>query len=137
MDGGNPLQLVAYANDKRLAWHCRERAVIEAAAITQPVAVRIDAHDGRDHDVRQDGRACGRDRDIPYALFERVPVLPCSKDEGLSLFNDQRQGSLAATCVDLFHPGAQVRFAAERPVWTDHLARNVAHDGVESFGDAC
>src|SRR5690606_27706181 len=106
----------------RFGWERGQRAVEEAAAIAEPVVLRVDADEWRDHDIRDDGTALRRDRDVPDAFFEAIARPVGTEDERLRFLHHERQGGRAAARNERSHPGAQVRLAAKRPIEADRTA---------------
>ncbi|MNS93299.1 hypothetical protein D3C72_1274630 [compost metagenome] len=106
----------------------RQRAVVEAAAVAQPVAARAVAHAGHEQQGRHDqlgvlglGNAVG----VFFHLAARVPGM---EGERLVNFVDHRQSDAAA--LRFFHEfavflpamqcGQRVELALDRPVGADH-----------------
>ncbi|GAB7524305.1 hypothetical protein PBS_32920 [Paraburkholderia sp. 2C] len=120
----------------------RERAVVIAAAVTEPVAILIEADTRHEDEIGHHVARRGRHRNAMLADCHRHVGRPGVKRERRMAFEDDwntcfTRGFEREPCRDR---GARVEFAFERPVKTDAprrmLAQHIEHAPVQRGADA-
>jgi hypothetical protein len=81
----------------------RQRAIEEAAPISEPITSAVEAYYGRDHNIRQRFGAIGGNRNIPNARHEPVAKLPNAKDKWRLFLDNDRQRAPSTAFQDGLH----------------------------------
>src|SRR5690606_29935715 len=113
----------------------RHRAVEEAAAVAEPVALAIEAHDGRDRHVGDHHPPLGRYRDVPHAAIELVAALPCTKLQRMRLLHHYRKCRDRAAFTQPGEQRLEIGLAAEWPVSADDQPGWITDQFLETVGD--
>src|SRR5690606_11843973 len=96
--------------------------VEETAAITKPIARRIETDEGSYYHAWLHRRPIGGDQDIPGCPLERLARTPGPEFERPAFPDDDRKRDLRTAPDTCGHPASQVGFAPDRPVETDEAA---------------
>ncbi len=113
-----------------------ERGPIEeGAAVSKTISLSVKAHHRRNHHVRRELRAVGRNRNVPDPSRQRLAGPPKPKDQRCIFPYDNGEGANGAARANCIRPVPEIRFSAKRPIQADDDSREVWEQLVEMDRD--